>query len=246
MRRWDDGMTLAMLSDALEIHKNTLETLKVTYLTPIDRNDRNGGSMDEEMLDVSQYPVLKELSLSRWSFSCEKLVFSDEVGAKILAPQLKKFTWDFTLEEGWMKDCRETWWDMGLREVEWLRRLGCLAADGRSSLRTIHVEFNPACVKASKNSVYPWDLLDSVSAELLSRGISLTYSTPLIGRESWQRRVDRGTQNATDEDERNTESDMSTDQTYGVVQYLSDTSTDETLHNIRRWRESLLAWLSDF
>ncbi|KAJ3496348.1 hypothetical protein NLG97_g2720 [Lecanicillium saksenae] len=174
-----NDMDLAMFGGALFQHRNTLTVLDIGFL-----RRRN---TDSQMIDLSQFSALRELTLSRWSFNNTNLAFSHETGRKLLAPQLRKFTWSFGI--GFMESERLS--DMGPNEEAWLRDFGTYAADRyRVSLRTMFVRYLPIRVLGEQGSAeYPWDRLRRVAHELATRGIELLYSEPKWSREDWQKCV---------------------------------------------------------
>lgn len=172
-------MDLAMFGAALFQHRNTLTVLDLGFL-----RRRN---TDSQMIDLSQFSALKELTLSRWSFNNTNLVFSHETGHELLAPQLRQFTWSFGI--GFMESERLS--DMGPNEEAWLRDFGTYAANRQGgSLRTMYVRYLPIRVLGEQGSAeYPWDRLRRVADDLAARGIELLYSDPKWSREDWQKCV---------------------------------------------------------
>ncbi|XWX00004.1 hypothetical protein V2A60_008020 [Cordyceps javanica] len=179
-----NDMDLAMFGGALFQHRDTLTVLDLGFL-----RRRN---TDSQMIDLSQFSALRELTLSRWSFNNTNLAFSGETGRKLLAPRLRRFTWSFGI--GFMESERLS--DMGPNEEAWLRDFGTYAATrhtddggggGGSSLRTVYVRYLPIRVLGEQGSAeYPWDRLRRVADDLAMRGIELLYSDPKWSREDWQ------------------------------------------------------------
>lgn len=174
-----NDMDLAMFGEALYQHKDTLRTLDMGFL----RRRAHG----TRIIDVSLFPALEELTLSRWSFGFEGLRFSGDTGHKLLAPQLRKFTWSFDI--GFMESARLS--DMGPDEEAWLRDFGTYASRQEdSSLRTIHVHYLPILVLGDQgSSEYPWDRLRRVADYLEPLGIELSYSEAEWSREEWRKCV---------------------------------------------------------
>ncbi|OAA81991.1 F-box domain protein [Akanthomyces lecanii RCEF 1005] len=174
-----NDMDLAMFGSALLQHRNTLTVLDLGFL-----RRRN---TDSQMIDLSQFSALRELTLSRWSFNNTNLTFSYETGRKLLAPKLRTFTWSFGI--GFMESERLS--DVGPNEEAWLRDFGTYAADRHDgSLRTMYVRYLPIRVLGEQGSAeYPWDRLRRVADELAARDIELLYSDPKWSRDEWEKCV---------------------------------------------------------
>lgn len=172
-------MDLAMFGSALLQHRDTLAVLGLDFL-----RRRN---TDSQMIDLSQFTALRELTLSRWSFNNTNLTFSYETGRKLLAPKLRTFTWSFGI--GFMESERLS--DVGPNEEAWLRDFGTYAADRHDgSLRTMYVRYLPIRVLGEQGSAeYPWDRLRRVAVELATREIELLYSDPKWSRDEWEKGV---------------------------------------------------------
>ncbi|OAA73613.1 F-box domain protein [Cordyceps fumosorosea ARSEF 2679] len=184
-----NDMDLCMFGNALLQHRDTLTALDLGFLRR--RSSADAGEA-ATMIDVSLFPALRELTLSRWSFRSTDLAFTGETGRRLLAPRLRRFTWSFGI--GFMESERLS--DMGPNEEAWLRDFGNYAAERRrrggeacdgGCLRTIYVRYLPIRVLGEQGSAeYPWDRLRRVADDLAPRGIELLYSDPKWSREDWQ------------------------------------------------------------
>mgnify|MGYP005989878503 CR=1 FL=1 len=177
----ENHMDLGMFGTMLSPHKHTLEVLKMGYLSRIVG--------EEKIIDVSEFSALTELELSRWSFTNISLQFSDDVGHKLLAPRLAKFTWSFSIYD----QHSETITDMGDREEEWLRQFATFAARHNSALKGIYIEYRPPSISRYQDIralVYPWDRLDRVKRDVEKYGIKLGYNEPSTTKQEWSDEVE--------------------------------------------------------
>lgn len=156
----------------LSWHKDTLKGIVL--------GNRYSTKIGSKLIDVTKFPVLHELTLSRWPFNYE---FSEETGQMLLAPQLRKFTWDFTVYE----EHSESWSFINDEVVEWLRQFCLWAVLKQSKLCQIHIIYRPDYWDYRGAKQYPWDILDRLKDEISRQGIELTYTEPTITRESWLR-----------------------------------------------------------
>ncbi|CEJ87300.1 hypothetical protein VHEMI04370 [[Torrubiella] hemipterigena] len=154
------------VGEMLSVHRTTLETLKMVDIS---------SSIDPEahMINVSDFPALRGLCLSRWSFNRAGLAFSPAVGHKLVAPQLTDFGWQFghaARQEDDLKDLQED-------EIAWIRGLADFASDHQAKLNRVLVRFRPELW--GLEILTPWALLRETSAYLEKRGIELVYDEPM-------------------------------------------------------------------
>jgi hypothetical protein len=163
-------MHLRMLGSLLSIHRETLQTLDIGYLT----------QSTTAMIDVSTFPNLRYLKLSRWSFP-QALEFSEAEAQLLLAPRLKTFGWDFSI----MDQHSEEWTDFGKREEQWLKDFGIFSSSYKSQLQKIEITFRPANWSTTKADGYPWERMDSVREHIRQVGVALEYNLPEVTKERW-------------------------------------------------------------
>src|SRR5882757_5295785 len=80
-------MDLPMFHSMLLMHKDTLKTIDIGYLSSSGRG---------RLFNASDFPRLEVLRLSRWEME-ENLEFSSTEADLLLAPNLKTFGWDFSI-----------------------------------------------------------------------------------------------------------------------------------------------------
>ncbi|KAK9423284.1 putative F-box domain-containing protein [Seiridium unicorne] len=106
-------LDLAMFRAWLLIHKDSLREICIGYLS---------ASGTGILLDVSDFPNLRTLTLSRYSF-LRDLHFS-AADSCLLAPKLESFTWSFSIFDQY----QESWTDFGESEERWLMQFAKAAA----------------------------------------------------------------------------------------------------------------------
>lgn len=119
-----------MIRAKLLPHRKTLERIDIGY-------PRNPDLEPEQLLDLSDFPKLEHLGLSRRQVP-KDLEFKIEEAFLLLAPILRTFEWDFTV-----KDCYggEASYNFGEREENWLRGFMRLAVKRKAALNTVVVGF---------------------------------------------------------------------------------------------------------
>ncbi|KAK7752167.1 hypothetical protein SLS62_005911 [Diatrype stigma] len=162
-------MDLKMFEGWLRDHKDSLQTIDIGCL-----------SKSGIICDVSQFPKLTSLSLSRWSFS-DELESPESDALCLLAPNLKRFTWDFSTWD----QCGDPWNGIGEREERWLEGFVKVASLRSSPLEGINIIFRPDYWGTRKEDGYPWDRLERVKERCRPLGISLEYNTPGVSKEAW-------------------------------------------------------------
>ncbi|KAK4198066.1 hypothetical protein QBC40DRAFT_267099 [Triangularia verruculosa] len=172
---------LTVMHVLLSHHKSTLRSIKISILS---------GAFGS--FDVTDFPLLEELSISRWNtmvrWSDEDKWNGNNVAAnntylKLLAPRLRKLCWHWT---GVDQQCSESIEDFDQNDEDWLRGLVLAAVDRKIPLENIRVDFNPDSGFFSRRlcqvKVYPYDRIDRVAAEIKSTGIAIEYPTPWISK----------------------------------------------------------------
>jgi len=116
-------MDLPMFHSMLLMHKDTLKTIDIGYLSSSGRG---------RLFNASDFPRLEVLRLSRWEME-ENLEFSSTEADLLLAPNLKTFGWDFSIYD----QHSESWTDFGKREERWVRELARAAIERKAALKKI-------------------------------------------------------------------------------------------------------------
>lgn len=165
-------LDLRMLGVWLSSHKDSLQTIDIGFLSRAGRGP---------LLDVSGFPSLTSLKLSRHSFSdrLESLPESDP--QQLLAPNLETFTWDFDSDDG----DPVPWNGFGELEERWLEGFVKTAGSKSPLLKTIRIIFRPDEEDSKASDGYPWDRLDRVRERCRPLGIRLEYDEPPLSKEAW-------------------------------------------------------------
>ena len=163
-------MDLPLLRNILSLHKDTLKTLDISYLSP---------SGQGRLFNVSDFQALEKLRLSRGLMSTHLGCPTSDADA-LLAPNLKTFGWDFT-------PCyynRESWHDFSDKEDTWLRVFLETAAAKRSGLNRVEIKFREWI--DDQQIDYPWWRLDAIREDYRSSGLIIQYGP--CTREEWDQR----------------------------------------------------------
>jgi hypothetical protein len=163
-------MNYAMFHRMLLVHRETLRTINLGYLSSTGREAR---------FKASDFPNLERLTLSRWQMV--DLELSSVVADELISPKLAYFGWDFGIYD----QHNEAWTAFGDREEHWLREFARTAVKRKSALREIYVDFNPDFWATSEADGYPWDRMDSIRDEVAPSGLKVAYSRPCVTREAW-------------------------------------------------------------
>ena len=164
-------LSLAMIGAAISPQASTLRTLSIGYL---EIEGLRG-------FDLTGFESLEELTLSAWTTGSDA---GDE--EKLLAPRLRKFTWDFPIEE-----CRGMGplHELGESEGQWLQRFAGAAIRTHSRLSLIYVAFfavdHCSCRPESLPEIYPWDHIDGVADRVRGAGIEVKYPRPMFTRDEF-------------------------------------------------------------
>lgn len=161
-----------MFHSMLLMHKDTLKSVDISYLSPRGRG---------RLFVASDFPQLEVLRLSRWQMKKDLEFSIEEADALLLAPNLKTFAWDF----GVYDQHTESWTDFGTNEEEWLRGLAKAATARKAALKEIEITYNPEPFDAREEDGYPWDRMDRIRNEIRPYGITLAYSEPSLSKEDW-------------------------------------------------------------
>lgn len=162
-----DDWSLAVLQPTLTIHKSTLRTIKIRCI--------NVGGLTG--FDLRDFEKLQELSLS---YQTTRGTTDIHLIPNLLAPQLRVFHWDLTLED---QQCNESFDFFQQNEEDWLRTLALTAIEQGCPLRRIEIKFTP--MYSSPIGVYPWDRMDALGRELQPHGIKVCYNNPSMSREEY-------------------------------------------------------------
>ncbi|KAI1447829.1 hypothetical protein F5Y02DRAFT_355425 [Annulohypoxylon stygium] len=168
-------MDLTMFGIWLSVHKEVLGEISIGYLS--------SGSKGK-IIDLSQFTALKALTLSRYSFSDDLKSCADDARL-VLAPNLEKFTWSFSIYD---QHC-ESWDAIGEVEELWLQQFAAIAASTCTSLKHIHIIFDPDYWGYRIEDGYPWDRLDKVKDSCRQLNIELTYTKPALTKKEWLHHV---------------------------------------------------------
>lgn len=167
-----------MFSTWLSIHKNTLQSIHIGHLS-------RGGT--GRLLDVSGFPKLEVLTLSRWQIGGEKwqtdqpLIFSPVDADLLLAPNLHTFGLDFTIDG----QQTEGWADFADPEEHWIREFAKAAIARQATLRKIQITYTPDDWRSREEYGYPWDRMDKIRDEIQPYGLMLEYNQPTLTKEEW-------------------------------------------------------------
>ncbi|KAI0890745.1 uncharacterized protein GGS22DRAFT_151730 [Annulohypoxylon maeteangense] len=169
-------MDLTMFGTWLSVHKEVLEDIYIGYLSVGSKG---------KIIDLTQFRDLKSLTLSRYSFTDDlKSCVTD--AKRLLAPNLEKFTWSFSVYD---QHC-ESWDAIGEKEELWLHQFAKIAASQPNPLKKIHIIFDPDYWGYRIEDGYPWDRLDRVRDSCRQLNIKLTYTKPALTKEAWLERVE--------------------------------------------------------
>ncbi|KAL4920629.1 hypothetical protein BDW62DRAFT_198924 [Aspergillus aurantiobrunneus] len=165
--------SLAILQPILAIHCHTLRAIKIRCI--------NVGGLSG--FDLRSFERLEELTLSSAAtgHAYRKYSADDHLLANLLAPRLRRFYWDLTLED---QQCCESLADFGLAEQSWLRALACAATRQQCQLQEIGIKYTPDGAYDC-DMEYPWDRMDALDRELEPNGIRVSYNPPSISREEY-------------------------------------------------------------
>jgi hypothetical protein len=164
-------MDLPMFHSMLMMHKDTLKTLDIGYLSSSGRG---------RLFNTSDFPNLEYLVISRWQMDV-KLESPAADADLLLAPNLKTFGWDFSIYD----QHSEGWNAFGDREENWIREIARAAISRKAALKEIQIEFNPESWGHKEEDGYPWDRMEGVHDEIWPCGMTLKYSVPPFTKERW-------------------------------------------------------------
>ncbi|KAL4956309.1 hypothetical protein BDW69DRAFT_89715 [Aspergillus filifer] len=175
-----EDWSLATLQPILAIHRSTLRSISIRCI--------NSGGLSG--FDMRAFPRLEELCLSKGATSPhyrDSLIHANLI-PNLIAPQLRIFHWDMTLED---QQCMETLYCLQDEEENFLRAIAHAAIEAKVPLRMLRVTYEPDTWL--KNEIgYPWDRLDALGREpeLLAAGIRVCYNTPNIRREEFEKKIE--------------------------------------------------------
>ncbi|SPO06417.1 uncharacterized protein DNG_09107 [Cephalotrichum gorgonifer] len=169
--RHNPCLSLSVVASALAPHKSTLRHLSIGYL-PIK---------GLEDFDLTGFENLEELTLSSWTTRSDFFMN----GERLLAPRLRKFTWNFPVEEergyGPLHEFKEP-------QAAWLRLFARAAVGAGLPLSLIYVDFygvDNCGWSDNLPAIYPWDHIDRVADEVKGAGIEVVYPKPILTREDF-------------------------------------------------------------
>ncbi|KAH8692381.1 hypothetical protein BGW36DRAFT_387494 [Talaromyces proteolyticus] len=166
--------SLATLQPILSIHKSTLRSISIRCI--------NVGGLDG--FDLREFENLEELSLS---YQSTKHTADIHLIPNLLAPQLRVFHWDLTLED---QQCNESLGFFEQKEEDWLRTLALTAVTRGCPMRRIEITFTPLYTYYFAG-VYPWDRMDALGRELHPHGVQVYYNPPSTSREEYMEILNR-------------------------------------------------------
>lgn len=152
-------------------HRETLKRVDIGY-------QRHPHRQPDQLLDVSDFPKLERLGLSRRQMP-EDLELSAAEASLLLALLLKTFAWDLS-----MKDCYgiEASYNFGEKEETWLREFLRMAVKRDTALKNVVVDFgrDPWSLPSTKEGQGEgtWDRLGSLKKEFRPHGVTVTYPEP--------------------------------------------------------------------
>lgn len=193
--------TFTFIHDTLEYWpwKSFQPILETQMVNLRELTIRHWRECEEDMryLDLTGFTMLERLSL------CTALTGFDKCHIpRIVAPNLKSFTWRITdgdINNAIFIDRHEIW----------LRAMVEFAATQRKRLKTILVvidqewggQFNFNVESDNDYAIYPWDLLDDIDQDSKKFGIRIRYEVPYMSREKFELyRYEHRRRNLIDED----------------------------------------------
>ncbi|KAJ5172319.1 hypothetical protein N7492_004912 [Penicillium capsulatum] len=179
----EPDLTLNSLNRYLEPHRQTLQSLNIGLV----------GYPPGMGLNVSQFPCLETLSLSRTQIGEEPDSINLEWHAShaelLLGPKLRKFV----LVMGYQGMCHINDW--GSREEQWIIQLARAAKDRKAALEWIEIVFEPSGPDPSFSEgaygdwewtwEWPWARFEWLEGEIGRYGIALDRSKPRWTRDEW-------------------------------------------------------------
>lgn len=151
-------------------HRETLERLDISY-------PRHPNVEPEQVLDVSDFPKLEHLGLSRRQMG-KDIVFSAADASLLLAPVLKTFEWDFSVVDS---QGVEHWYPFGEKQETWLREFLRMAVKRKAALKSVVLVFDKDRWKLAsrKGNEAMFKRLDSLKEEFQPHGVVVTYPETL-------------------------------------------------------------------
>lgn len=178
---YDDNThwNLAALHRILSPHKPTLCTVRIRNFIPSlslpPDNNYNTDNFGLTNFNLHPFTSLTHLTLPR------RLTGTDpSLVHQLLAPRLRVFCWDLTVERYWRRILKEA--DLQSAEGTWLRALAREAAARRASLRTVKIDY-----AGSDSHAPPHNGLvtaEMVAAEMLHEGVELWWDSAFLGMRS--------------------------------------------------------------
>lgn len=165
-------MNLKLFGAMLYRHRNTLKVLEIGILC------RRGS---KPFFDLSDFTALEHLIMSRWYKGSPPIKLTEQVAQYFFAPNLGKFTWDFSIFDQHSGICEA----FGQLEEEWLRSMANTAIARNTSLKEIYIDYKLTLGAQSLLDEYPWDRMDRLVDEFEPKGIKIRYFEPTISRSDW-------------------------------------------------------------
>ncbi|KAK4178013.1 hypothetical protein QBC36DRAFT_309577 [Triangularia setosa] len=157
--RKHQAFDLTVMHALLSHHKLTLRSIKISYLT---------GALGS--FDVTGFPLLEELSLSRWNTMVHWLSADPSNRDNV--------------------QCSESVANFDQADEDWLQGLTFAAIAPEIPLQSIRVDVNPdsGFFSPELNDVaaYPYGRINRVAAEVRSAGIIIEYPMPFISKQDFE------------------------------------------------------------
>lgn len=181
------GLSLRAIGDMLQKHTGSLKTLNLGYMV------RGADLYNNTVIDLSRFTALQDLFMSRAHFGLQHRAglrdWDKEWADLLLAPNCKTLTLDYEIPQGTNKDWRPIgtfWEDFTEEDEQWWRDFAQEAVARKSSLREIHMRYNPTFFALDfGDDTYRWDRIDRLMEEFGPQGIKFTYDKPDLSRSDW-------------------------------------------------------------
>lgn len=150
-------------------HRGTLERIDIG-------SQRHTDLESVQLLDVSDFPKLKRLGLSRRQMP-KDLVFCAADSSLLLAPKLRTFEWDFSVKDCYGLEASHCFGEM---EENWLREFLRMAIKKKAALKNVVVGFGTESWSSPIGNDGTWDRLESLKNEFHPLGVTVTYTNPWL------------------------------------------------------------------
>ena len=165
-----------MICTLLFLHKDTLKTLDLGYLSP---------SSQGSLFDVSNFQSLEDLRLSRGQMAVN-LGSPVSDADLLLAPNLKTFEWNFTVRRDYYQDF-STWCKFGNEEENWLRGFMDTAITRQSTLSRIEITNLSNGWHQPQQEDHQRDRIHAIRSDYRLSRITIAYDSPTCSPDYWEK-----------------------------------------------------------